>query len=110
MHCNYHNFLDYTHDFFQKYGDKTIIIGRFVPIVRSFAPALAGAAEMNYRRFIRDSFIGAIAWTFGITLTGYYLGKVIPGADKYLTVIIVIIIAFSLSPTVIEYIKHKKVN
>ena len=102
--------LDYTEKFFQKYGDKTIIIGRFVPIVRSFAPTLAGAVEMNYSRFIRDSFIGALIWIFAVTLTGYYLGRIIPGADKYLTLIVLVIIVISLSPTVFEYIKHRKQN
>ena len=100
--------LDYTHEFFQKYGDKTIIIGRFVPIVRSFAPTLAGAAEMNYKRFLRDSLFGALIWTIGITSAGYYLGKIIPGADKYLTLIILAIITVSLSPSIFEYIKHRK--
>ena len=100
--------LDYTEKFFQKYGDKTIIIGRFVPIVRSFAPTLAGAVEMDYKRFTRDSFIGAFLWTFGMTLAGYYLGRIIPGADRYLTLIIMVIIAISLSPAIIEYIKHKR--
>ena len=100
--------LEYTHKFFQKYGDKTIIIGRFVPIVRSFAPTLAGVAEMSYKRFTRDSLIGAALWTLSITLAGYYLGKIIPGADKYLTLIILFIVAISLSPTVYEYLKHRR--
>ena len=100
--------IDYTHQFFQKYGDKTIIIGRFVPIVRSFAPTLAGAVEMNYKKFLYDSFIGALLWIISITSLGYYLGKVIPGADRYLTLIILLIICISLSPSIFEYIKHKK--
>ena len=98
--------LDYTEGFFQKYGDKTIIIGRFVPIVRSFAPTLAGAVEMSYKRFTRDSLLGAFVWTFVMTLAGFYLGKIIPGADKYLTLIILGIITVSLSPSIIEYIRH----
>ena len=100
--------LDYTENFFQKYGDKTIIIGRFVPIVRSFAPTLAGAVDMNYKRFSRDSLLGAFIWTFVMTLAGFYLGKIIPGADKYLTLIILGIIAVSMSPSIIEYIKHRR--
>lgn len=100
--------LDYTDEFFKKYGTKTIIIGRFVPIVRSFAPTLAGAAQMDYKKFLYDSFIGAFLWTVGITSFGYYLGKAIPGADKYLTPIILLIIAISLSPSIFEYLKHRK--
>ncbi|MFZ2621355.1 MAG: VTT domain-containing protein [Minisyncoccia bacterium] len=99
--------LEYTEGFFNKYGDKTIIIGRFVPIVRSFAPTLAGTADMKFRRFIRDSITGAIFWVSGITSAGYYLGRTIPGADKYLTPIIMLIILISLSPSVIEYIRHR---
>lgn len=100
--------LDYTDSFFQKYGDKTIIIGRFVPIVRSFAPTLAGSVHMSYRKFLRDTIVGGIIWTGGVTSLGYYLGKVIPGADKYLTYIIILIIVISLSPSVYEYIKARK--
>ncbi len=100
--------LDYTDNFYKKYGTKTIIIGRFVPIVRSFAPTLAGAVKMDYKKFTWDSFLGAFLWTVSITLVGYYLGRVIPGVDRYLTVIILGIITLSLSPSVIEYIRHRK--
>jgi len=102
--------LEYTQEFFNKYGHKTIIIGRFVPIVRSFAPTLAGAAQMPFKVFLRDSIFGGFVWTFGVTLVGYYLGRIIPGADKYLTPIIILIICISMSPSVYEYIKHRNNN
>ena len=104
--------LDYTEKFYRKYGHRTIIIGRFVPVVRSFAPTLAGAVEMPRRAFMRDTLVGGILWTGGITTMGFYLGRAIPGADLYLTPIIIAIIFVSLLPAIIEFvhgrIKKKK--
>lgn len=102
--------LDYTKAFFDKYGDKTVIIGRFVPIVRSFAPTMAGSVHMHFKKFTFDSVMGGFIWTFGVTLLGYYLGKAIPEAEKYLTPIIMVIILISLSPSVYEYWKSTKEN
>lgn len=100
--------LDHTQRFFNKYGDKTIIIGRFVPIVRSFAPTLAGSVEMSYKKFIRDVVVGGAIWAGGITTLGYYIGQAIPSAHLYLTPIIMGIILLSLSPSVYEYIKARR--
>lgn len=100
--------LDQTQKFFDKYGDKTIIIGRFMPIVRSFAPTLAGSVEMSYKKFIRDAIVGGLLWTGGMTSVGFYLGQVIPNAHLYLTPIILGIIFVSLLPGIIEYIREKK--
>ena len=100
--------LEYTEEFFNKYDTKTIIIGRFVPIVRSFGPTLAGAVNMDYREFIRYTTIGGFLWTGGITSIGFYLGKAIPGAHLYLTPIILAIIFVSLLPGIIEYIRAKR--
>ncbi|MEQ1561345.1 MAG: DedA family protein [Nitrospira sp.] len=100
--------LDHTQRFFNKYGDKTIIIGRFVPIVRSFAPTLAGSVEMSYKKFIRDVVVGGAIWAGGITTLGYYIGQAIPSAHLYLTPIILGIILLSLSPSVYEYIKARR--
>ena len=100
--------LDYTQEFYDKYGDKTIIIGRFVPIVRSFSPTLAGAVQMPYRKFIRDTVLGGALWAVGMTCVGFYLGRSIPNADKYLTPIILAIIFVSLLPSIFEYMKHRR--
>lgn len=100
--------IDYTQSFFDKYGHKTVIIGRFVPIVRSFAPTLAGAAGMPFKIFLRDSILGGILWAFGVTLVGYFLGRIVPGADKYLTPIVMLIVLISLSPSIYEYIKSRR--
>ena len=100
--------IEYTEKFFAKYGAKTIIIGRFVPVVRSFGPTLAGAVQMEYRRFIRYNIVGGILWTCSVTLAGFYLGKIIPGAHLYLTPIIITIIFVSLLPAIIEYVRSRK--
>ncbi len=100
--------LHYTEDFFKKYGDKTVIIGRFVPIVRSFGPTLAGAVEMPYRKFIRDTIIGGFLWTGGLTTVGFYLGRIFPKAHNFLTPIIVAVIFISLLPGIIEYIQKRR--
>ena len=102
--------LEYTQQFYDKYGVKTVIIGRFVPIVRSFGPTLAGAVKMQYSKFIRYTILGGIFWTGGLTSIGFYLGKSIPGAHLYLTPIILAIIFVSLLPTIIQYIQNKREN
>jgi len=100
--------LEYTEQFYKKYGNKTIIIGRFVPVVRSFGPTLAGAVNMSRHTFIIDTLVGGILWTGGITSIGFYLGKIIPGAHLYLTPIVIGIIVVSLLPAIIEYIHSKR--
>jgi len=99
--------IDYTQDFYQKYGAKTLVFGRFIPIVRSFAPTLAGAVQMQYRQFIKFVFIGGFLWTVGITLIGFYLGRAIPGVHLYLTPIIIAIIFVSFLPAIIEFIRNR---
>lgn len=100
--------LDHTEAFFKKYGHKTVIIGRFVPIVRSFAPTLAGAVKMPFNKFIRDAVFGGFIWIYGVTFLGFFLGRIIPGVEKYLTPIVLCIILVSLSPSIYEYVKSKK--
>jgi len=99
--------LDYTKEFFRKYGNKTIVIGRFVPIVRSFGPTLAGAVRMDFKKFMKFVFIGGFLWTGGITSVGFYLGKIIPNAEKLLTPIVISIIFVSLIPTFGEQVITK---
>lgn len=88
--------------FYDKYGGKTIIIARFVPIVRTFAPTVAGAAEMPYRRFALFNIIGGIGWIFSMTLLGFFLGKQIPDIDKKIHYVIVIVVFISFLPAVFE--------
>lgn len=102
--------IEYTDEFYDKYGAKTLVLGRFVPIVRSFSPALAGAVEMRYKEFMKYVFIGGILWTGGVTSVGFYLGRAIPGAHLYLTPIIVAIVFVSLIPAILEFIRSKYVK
>jgi len=88
--------------FYDKYGSKTIVLARFVPIVRTFAPIVAGAAGMKYRTFIAYNFIGGLLWSVGMLLTGFFLGSVIPDVDKYLLPIIALIIFVSALPVLRE--------
>ena len=95
-----------TESFFQKYGSKTIVIARFVPIVRTLAPFVAGVSKMHYGTFIKYNLIGGTIWVIGITLAGYFLGT-IPIIKNNFEIVVMLIIAFSLIPIIIEFIKSK---
>lgn len=95
--------------FYEKHGGKTIILARFFPMIRTFAPIVAGVGEMEYRKFVTFNIVGGILWSFGFTLLGYFLGNVIPDIDKYLLVILAVVIAVSVAPTAIHLWKnHRK--
>lgn len=94
--------------FYERHGGKTIILARFMPIVRTFAPILAGVGKMHYRTFMAFNLIGAFLWAIGVTLLGYLLGNVIPGVDKYLLPIIAFIIFLSILPGIIHVAKNKE--
>lgn len=85
-------------NFYEKHGGKTIILARFMPVVRTFAPVVAGVGAMQYRKFVMFNLIGAVLWAIGVTLAGYYLGSLIPDVDKYLLPIIGLIIIASVLP------------
>lgn len=95
-----------TEDFFTKYGSKTIVIARFVPIVRTLAPFVAGISKMHYGTFIKYNLIGGTIWVFGITLAGYFLGT-IPFIKNNFEIVVMLIIVFSLLPIIIEFLKEK---
>jgi membrane-associated protein len=88
--------------FFARHGAKTIVLARFVPIVRTFAPILAGVGDMPYRVFTSFNVIGAFLWAVGVTMLGYWLGGAIPDIDRYLLPIIAVIIALSVLPMAIQ--------
>ena len=94
-----------TQEFYDKYGGVTIIIGRFVPIVRTFAPFLAGVAGMTYRRFLSFNVVGAIAWIFSLVYAGYLFGN-IPWVKDHLTLIVLGIVAVSLLPAATTLVKE----
>ncbi len=100
-------YLERTHKFFEKYGGKTIIIARFVPIVRTFAPFVAGIGSMTYGKFILYNIIGALAWVALMVYTGFYFGN-IEIVKNHFSIAVLVIIFISILPGIVEYIRHKK--
>ncbi|AZQ36477.1 hypothetical protein EJ357_26030 [Streptomyces cyaneochromogenes] len=98
--------LDKAHEFMEKYGPKAIVLARFVPIVRTFAPIVAGAGRMKYRTFFTYNVIGGIAWGTGVTLAGYWLGQ-IDFINKNVEAILVLIVFVSVVPIIIEYLRER---
>lgn len=96
-----------TQRFYDKYGAKTIFLARFMPIVRTFAPFVAGIGHMRYGTFLFYSFSGSIAWVGSLTYAGFYFGN-IPAIKQNLTLVIVAIVLLSISPAIIEYIRHRR--
>ena len=90
--------LERAQSFYDKHGGKTIILARFIPVIRAFAPVVAGAGKMDYKRFVFFNFFGAVLWAIGVTLAGYYLGNLIPDVDKYLLPIVGLIVIASILP------------
>ncbi|MEI6595452.1 MAG: DedA family protein [Bacteroidota bacterium] len=102
-------YLDKTHSFYEKYGARTIILARFVPIVRTFAPFVAGVGSMTYKKYIVYCIAGAILWVSLLTFTGYAFGN-IPWIKNNFEIVVLSIILISLLPIVFEFIKHKMKN
>ena len=100
-------YLKRAQEFYEKHGGKTIVLARFIPIIRTFAPIAAGMAKMHYQRFISFNIFGGIFWVAGIGLGGYFLGTLIPGVDKYLLPIIALIIFLSILPG-LSHLRPKK--
>jgi len=97
-----------THEFYEKHGGKTIIIARFMPIVRTFAPTVAGAAQMTYKKFATYNVVGAVLWVLSMTLTGYFLGQMFGEAlERNIHVLVAVVIFLSLLPAVIAYLREK---
>lgn len=93
--------------FYEQYGAMTIVLARFIPVVRTFAPIVAGIGKMNYKTFLFYNIIGGALWTLGLTLSGFYLTRVIPGAEIYITWIIVGIIFISIIPAIWHFVKER---
>lgn len=105
-----HEHVERANQFFEEHGPKTIVMARFVPVVRTFAPILAGVGTMPYRTFLAYNVLGGALWAVGVTLLGYFLGDAIgaDNIDKYLLPIIAGVIVLSLVPPFLEYRKHKR--
>lgn len=102
-----HEHLDKTHAFYKKHGGKTIIFARFLPVVRTFAPFVAGIAHMHYRLFVSFSAAGSIVWISFFVIGGYFLGN-IPFIKNNLTAMILVIVFLSLAPAMLEFIRHRR--
>ena len=101
------DYLIKTKEFYDKHGGSTIIITRFMPFFRTFAPIVAGIGQMKYSRFLNYNIFSGIMWVLSMTLIGYFLGSTIPGIDKHIEKVIVIIVFLSLLPAIVKYIRHK---
>jgi membrane-associated protein len=95
-------------EFYVKYGKKAIVLARFIPVVRTFVPIMAGVGKMDYRTFIAYNIIGGTIWSVGLTLTGYFLGKSISNIDQYIIPIVLVIVITSVVPIVSEMAKSKR--
>lgn len=99
--------LDKTQNFYEKYGGKTIVFARFIPIIRTFAPFVAGMGKMKYPKFIQFNILGGFLWVFGFTFVGYFFGNIELVKENF-SIVILIIIAMSILPIVIELVKKKR--
>jgi len=99
-------YLDRTHEFYEKHGGKTIIIARFIPIIRTFAPFVAGIGAMNYGRFITYNVVGGVAWVTIFTFGGYYFGN-LPFVKENFSLVVIAIIFISVVPMIFEFIKQR---
>jgi membrane-associated protein len=97
-----------AHEFYEKYGGMTVILARFMPIVRTFVPVVAGMAQMGYRRYTLFNLIGGIGWIWSMLFIGYFLGRYIPGVDRHIETVIVLVILISLLPGIIGWMRTRK--
>jgi membrane-associated protein len=102
-----HEHLEKTHAFYEKHGGKTVIFARFLPIIRTIAPFVAGIGTMNYRLYLMFSIVGGVAWIGSLILAGYFFGN-IPIIKDNLTLMILVIIFISLVPAISEFIRHRR--
>jgi membrane-associated protein len=100
--------LSRSHAFFERHGSKALVLGRFVPIVRTFITVVAGASRMSRRHFLTWSAVGAAIWVTALTLLGYYLGRVVPGLQSRIDLVVVGLVVLSLVPVAIEWLRHRR--
>lgn len=99
--------LQQAHEFYEKYGGKTVILARFVPIIRTFCPPVAGAAEMPYPRYLSYDIAGGILWGAGVVLLGYLLGRQVPNISDNIHIVIAVVIFLSLLPPLVGYLRSR---
>ena len=100
--------LKMTHDYYVQHGGKTIVIAQFIPILRTFAPVVAGVAEMGYRQFATYNVVGAILWVGSMTTAGYLLGNLVPNIEQRIHYVVAVVIAISLMPPAIAWLKRRR--
>jgi membrane-associated protein len=99
-----------AHEFYERHGGKTIIIARFMPIIRTFAPVVAGMGEMQYSRFLAYNVVGGVAWVWSMLFIGLFLGRTFPGVAKHVELVIVAVVFLSILPAIIARLKSKPEN
>jgi membrane-associated protein len=97
-----------THEFYEKHGGKTIVIARFVPIVRTFAPVVAGVGDMYYPRFVTYNVVGGVGWVVSMTWAGYVLGQVTPNISRHIHIVVLVVIVLSVIPIVVEMLRERR--
>lgn len=99
--------LDRTREFYARHGAKTIVIARFVPVIRTFAPVVAGVGQMEYRRFVLYNVAGGLGWVISMTSAGYLLGRAIPNIGSYVHLVVAIVVVLSVLPIVFEIVRAR---
>jgi membrane-associated protein len=99
--------LQRAHDFYERHGGKTVILARFMPIVRTFVPVVAGMGQMQYRRYTIYNVVGGLAWIWSMLFIGYFLGRYIPGIGDHIEIVILVVIVLSLLPGIIGWLRSR---
>jgi membrane-associated protein len=97
-----------TREFYARHGAKTIVIARFVPIIRTFAPVVAGVGQMSYRRFLFYNVAGGVGWVVSMTWAGYLLGNVVPNIDRHIHIVVIVVIVLSVIPIIVEILRERR--
>ena len=97
-----------THEYYERHGGKTVVLAQFIPILRTFAPVVAGVGEMGYRRFATYNVLGAILWVSSMTLAGYLLGNLVPNIEQRIHYVVAVVIAISLMPPAIAFLRNRR--
>lgn len=100
--------INKAHEFFEKHGRVAVVFCRFIPVIRTFTPIVAGLVKMDYNTFLRYSFFGSVLWSTVVTFSGYFLGRIFPQIKDYMAIILLVVILVSFLPVILEIIKKKK--
>ncbi|MDQ6719016.1 MAG: VTT domain-containing protein [Gemmatimonadota bacterium] len=96
-----------AHEFYERHGKKTIILAQFMPIIRTFSPVVAGVGGMEFRHFFTYNLVGAILWIWSMVFIGFFLGRYIPGVDKHIEIVVILVVLISISPGVISGLRSR---